>query len=74
MPLQKALPVRAAPAVPRPSPRGPIAVRASLQPSQPGQPGDKLLPLLRSPFDLLALGPRVALGALTSLPQVFGEL
>eukprot|EP00887_Chlorella_sp_A99_P003833 scaffold11.g3833.t1 len=51
-----------------------LVPRASIQPSPPGQPGDKLLPLLRTPLDLLALGPRVALGALTSLPQVLEKI
>lgn len=43
------------------------------QPAQPG-PGDKLLPLLRTPFDLLALPGRVALGTLQSLPEVLEKM
>jgi len=38
------------------------------------QPGDKLLPLLRSPADLLFLPGRLAAGTLTSLPDVFQQL
>lgn len=38
------------------------------------QPGDKLLPLLRSPVDLLFLPGRLAAGTLTSLPDVFQQL
>ena len=47
---------------------------AATQPAASGGVGDKLLPLLRSPFDLLALGPRVTLGALQSLPEVLEKL
>ena len=44
------------------------------QPSAGGQPGDKLLPLLRTPFDLLALPGSVALGTLQSLPELLEKL
>ena len=43
------------------------------QPSGP-QPGDRLFPLIRTPFDLLALPGRVALGTLQSLPEVLEKL
>ena len=36
---------------------------------QASQVGDKVLPLLRSPTDVLFLGPRLALGALLSVSQ-----
>ncbi len=47
---------------------------AASQPSPAGGPGDKLLPLLRTPFDLLALPGRVALGTLQSLPEVLEKM
>ncbi|KAL4429817.1 hypothetical protein ABPG77_010934 [Micractinium sp. CCAP 211/92] len=47
---------------------------AASQPSPAGGPGDKLLPLLRTPFDLLALPGRVALGTLQSLPEVLEKI
>ena len=47
---------------------------AATQPSPAGGVGDKLLPLLRSPFDLLALPGRVALGAVQSLPEVLEKM
>ena len=52
--------------------RAPPRVQAAYQngTGPPQQPGDRLLPLLRGPGDLLALGPRVAIGALNSLPQL----
>lgn len=52
--------------------RGAVAPRAQYQPT--GQPGDRILPLLRTPADMLAMGPRVALGALASLPQTLQNL
>ena len=55
--------------------RSAVVPRAqSYQAGPPGQLGDKLLPLLRTPADMLALGPRVALGALASLPQALQTL
>ena len=47
-----------------------LPLRSLYQPPAAAQPGDKLLPLLRTPGDLLALGPRVALGALNTLPAL----
>ncbi|KAL4437359.1 hypothetical protein ABPG75_004498 [Micractinium tetrahymenae] len=47
---------------------------AASQPAPAGGPGDKLLPLLRTPFDLLALPGRVALGTLQSLPEVLEKI
>lgn len=38
------------------------------------QPGDKVLPMLRSPADLLFLGPRVALGAVLNTSQNLEQL
>lgn len=58
----------------------PAARRTSVVPFSPTQPspsggvGDKLLPLLRTPFDILALPGRVALGTLQSLPEVLEKL
>lgn len=44
------------------------------QPSAMGGVGDKLLPLIRTPFDLVALPARLALGTLQSLPEVLEKL
>ncbi len=44
------------------------------QPASAGQPGDKLLPLLRTPLDLVALPGRVALGTLQSLPEILEKM
>jgi hypothetical protein len=67
------------------SPRAGIARLAQAKPAKKGQMvivrsaarselGDKLLPMLRTPADVLALGPRVALGALSSLPDGLQKL
>lgn len=44
------------------------------QPAPSGGVGDKLLPQLRTPWDLVALPGRVALGALQSLPEVLEKM
>lgn len=52
-----------------------VSTRAQYEPpASTSQLGDRLLPLLRTPFDALALGPRVTLGALASLPQLLQQL
>lgn len=38
------------------------------------QPGDRILPLLRTPFDIFALGPRLSLGALSSIPDLLQQI
>jgi hypothetical protein len=38
------------------------------------QLGDKILPLIRTPFDLLALGPRIALGSVNSINETLAQL
>ncbi|EFN59842.1 hypothetical protein CHLNCDRAFT_49694 [Chlorella variabilis] len=62
------------PARPPASSRQSITPFSATQPAAAGQPGDKLLPLLRTPFDLLALPGRVALGTLQSLPEILEKL
>lgn len=47
---------------------------AATQPGAGGGVGDKLLPLIRTPFDLIALPGRVALGTLQSLPEVLEKM
>lgn len=53
---------------------GSMSPFSATQPAASGGVGDKLLPLLRSPFDLLALGPRVALGLSSSLPELLEKM
>ena len=58
----------------RPLARGrAVVVRA--ESSGPGPvPGKKIRPFLKTPADLMALGPRAAFGALQSLPQLLSQL
>lgn len=44
------------------------------QPPSGGGVGDRLLPLIRTPFDLIALPGRVALGTLQSLPELLEKM
>ncbi|KAL6774013.1 hypothetical protein ACKKBG_A23445 [Auxenochlorella protothecoides x Auxenochlorella symbiontica] len=69
---QSVIQVRDLGSVPVHRPRRGVQVRAQFGPTP--QPGDRLLPLLRSPADVLALGPRVALGVLQSFPEALSQL
>lgn len=54
--------------------RNSITPWGAQQPAAAGGVGDRLLPLLRTPFDLLALPGRVALGAVQSIPEVLEKM
>lgn len=61
-------------AAPPSASRNSITPFNATQPAAAGQVGDKLLPLIRTPFDLVALPARVALGTLQSLPEILEKL
>ncbi|KAI3429831.1 hypothetical protein D9Q98_010144 [Chlorella vulgaris] len=59
---------------PSASRKGNMAPWSAVQGPSASGPGDRLLPLIRSPLDLLVLPGRVALGTLQSLPEIIERL
>lgn len=60
--------------VPTPGMRARRAVVPRAEAPQQPQPGERILPLLRTPGDVLALGPRAALGALRAGPELLAQV